>query len=433
MAARTGWPPVQKGVEAVLSEGLRVRAAAVINRLLGFKGTAVQDVRFEGAALVVSVRLTSGLLVCPCGRSSRARYDRSRRRWRHLDFGRCRVWIEAEIRRVDCRGCGQVRTEWTSWARPGSRFTRDFEDMACWLVKRMSKTGVAKLLGTTWEKVDALVRALVDAHLDIDRLGNLYRIGVDEIAYRKGRKFLTVVADHDTGRVVFVGEGRNQQVFGDFLESLGEAGRARIEAVSMDMTAIYRKAATAHVPHAAICLDPFHVVKWAGEALDVAYSTCPEHGVKISVDGLTPAKTWQRVRGALRQPAEKHDPTRAAIIEQLRRKHPRLHRAWRLKEDLRQLYQVPADDADDHLRRWITRAARSGINAFVTLARRLRRHRTGVLNAIHRQLSNSLLEGINAGIRLIQRRAHGYASLDNLIEMIHFNHGGVATPLPTET
>ncbi len=410
-----------------------MRATAVLNRLLGFKGTVVDEVRFTGAAIVVSVRLRSRMMLCPCGRSSRARYDRSRRTWRHVDFGRHRVLIEAEIRRIDCAGCGQVRSEWMPWARPGARHTQDFEDMAAWLVKRMSKTAVAALLRTTWQTVDALVARLVDEHLDSDRLDGIYRIGVDEIAYRKGRKFLTVVADHDTGRVLFVGEGRSQHVFGEFFESLGEHGRARIEAVSMDMTPIYRKATTAHVPHAAICLDPFHVVKWAGETLDLAYSTTTEQGVKICVDGLTPAQTWQKVRGALRQPGEKHDPTRAAIIEQLRRKHPRLHRAWHLKEDLRRLYQVPGVDADDHLRRWINRALRSGINAFRSLARRLRRHRKGILNAIHLGLSNSLIEGINAGIRLIQRRAHGYADLDNLIEMIYLCHAGIATPLPTET
>ncbi|WP_343871524.1 ISL3 family transposase, partial [Dactylosporangium roseum] len=395
-----------------------MRAAAVINRLLGFEGTVVDDVCFTDTAMVVQVRLRSQVLVCPCGRTSRARYDRSRRKWRHVDFGRYRVVIEAEIRRVDCRGCGQVRSEWMPWARPGARHTRDFEDMACWLAKRMSKSAAAALLGTTWQTVDHLVARLVDTHLDSERLDAIYRIGVDEIAYRRGRKFLTVVADHDTGRVVFVGEGRRQDVFGRFLESLGEDGRARIEAVSMDMTAIYRGAATTHVPHAAICLDPFHVIKWAGEALDLAYQTCREQGVKIAVAGLTPAQTWQKARGALRQPAGQHDPTRTAIIEQLRRKHPRIHHAWRLKEDLRRLYQVPTSDAADHLRRWINRAKRSGINAFVTLARRLRRHRTGILNAIHLQLSNSLLESINAGIRLIQRRSHGYADLDNLIEMI---------------
>jgi transposase len=410
-----------------------VRAATVINRLLGFQETVVEDIRFEGAVMVVSVRMTSRKLVCPCGRVSRAAYDRSRRRWRHLDFGRCRVWIEAEVRRVDCRGCGRIRTEWTAWARPGARHTQQFEDVACWLVKRMSKDGVAKLLGTTWETIDALVARRVDDHLDPDPPADLRRIGVDEIAYRKGRKFVTVVADHDTGRVVFVGKGRHQQVFADFLASLGDAGRERIAAVSMDMGPAYRGAAAVQVPDAAVCFDPFHVTKWAGDALDQAYNSAREQGVKITANGWTPVRTWQQVRPALRRPAEKHDPADTAVIEQLRRKHPRLHRAWQLKEQLRQLYQIPATATDDHLRRWTRRALTSGINAFVTLAKRIRRHRRGILNAIHLGLSNSLLEGINAGIRRIQARAHGYASLDNLIEMIYLCHGGITTPAPTET
>jgi transposase len=410
-----------------------VRAAVVLNRLLGFEGTVVDDVRFTDSAIVIGVRLRSQMLVCPCGHASKARYDCSRRRWRHVDFGRYQVLIEAQIRRVDCRGCGQVRTEWMPWARPGARHTRDFEDMAGWLVKRMSKTGVAALLRTTWETVDALVRRLVNTHLDAGRLDQLYRIGVDEIAYRRGRKFLTVVADHDTGRVVFVGEGRTQHILGAFFETLGPAGRDRIQAVSMDMTPIYRKATNAHVPNAAICLDPFHVIKWASEALDLVYQGTPRALAPITVDGLTPAQAWQKVRSALRLPAEKHTPTQTAVIEQLRRKHPRLHRAWALKEALRQLYRITPDHAPDHLRRWINRARRADANAFRILAKRIRRHHTGILNAIHLDLSNSLLEGANAGIRLIQRRAHGYANLDNLIEMIHLCHGGVSTPLPTGT
>lgn len=181
-----------------------MRAAAVLNRLLGFAGTVVDEVSFTDTAIVITVRLRSKVLVCPCGRTSRARYDTSRRRWRHVDFGHHRVVIEAEIRRVDCRSCGRVRTEWMPWARPGARHTRDFEDMAAWLATRMSKVGAAMLLRTTWHTIDALVRRLVGEHLDSDRLDGIYRIGVDEIAYRKGRKFLTVVTDHDTGRVVHI-------------------------------------------------------------------------------------------------------------------------------------------------------------------------------------------------------------------------------------
>jgi transposase len=411
-----------------------VRATAVLNRLLGFPGTVVEDLTFTDTTLVVAVRLRSKTLVCPCGRTSRARYDVSRRRWRHIDFGRFTVFIEADIRRVDCRACGQIRTEWMPWARPGARHTRDFEDMAGWQVKRMSKAGVAMLLRTTWHTIDGLARRLVGDHLDTPRLDRLYRIGVDEIAYRKGRKFLTVVADHDTSQIVYVGEGRTQHVLATFFDSLGATGRQQIEAVSMDMTSIYRTATTTHLPNATICLDPFHVIKWVGEALELVYHATCRALAPISINGLSPAKTWQKVRSTLRTPAEKHTDDHIAIIDQLRRHHPRLYRAWQQKETLRDLYRtVDPTDVAIHLKRWITRALRSNINAFRLLATRLRTHAKGIIAAIQLGLSNSLLEGCNAGIRRIQARAHGYANLDNLIEMIYLCHGGISTPLPTET
>jgi len=411
-----------------------VRAVAVLNRLLGFEGTVVDDMAFTGTTLVIKVRLRSRALVCPCGRSSQAGYDRSRRRWRHVDFGRYRVFVEATIRRVDCRGCGRVRSEWMPWARPGARCTRDFEDLAGWLCKRMPKSAVATLLRTTWHSVDALVRRLVEAHLDTDRLEGLYRIGVDEIAYRKGRKFLTVVTDHDTGRVVYISEGHTSATLSAFYDLLGAERRARIQAVTMDMARIYREPTREHLPAAAICFDPFHVIKWTGDALEQARNNAGRPATPITIADLTPAQTWRKIRATLRAAAENLDDVGHAIIAQLRTHHRRLHRAWQLKEQLRDLYRVVAPaHAATHLKRWITAAIRSRITGFVAIARRLRHHFTGIINAIHHNLSNSLTEGLNAGIRLIQRRAHGYADLPNLIEMIYLCHGGVSTPLPTET
>jgi transposase len=409
-----------------------MRAAAVLNRLLGFAGTVVDGVDFTDTAMVVRVRLRSKVLVCPCGRSSQARYDMSRRRWRHVDFGRYRVLIEAQIRRVDCRGCGRVRSEWMPWARPGARHTRDFEDMAGWLVKRMSKAGVAMLLRTTWHTIDDLVRRLVGEHLDSERLDGLYRIGVDEIAYRKGRKFLTVVTDHDTGRVVHIAEGRTSAALAGFYQQLGPQRSMLIEAVSMDMTSIYREPTREHLPDAAICYDPFHVIKWAGDSLDAAHKSLPRPTTAITVTGLNAAQTWRKVRATLRAAAENLDDTGHAIIAQLRTRHRKLWRAWQLKEQLRDLYRtVTPANAATHLKRWITAAKRSRITGFITLARRIARNFDGIINAVVHQLSNSLTEGLNAGIRLIQARAHGYADLDNLIEMIHLCHGGIPTPLPT--
>ena len=406
-----------------------MRVNALFNRLLGFSGTVVQEVSLSGSSLLIHVRLSSQLLVCPCGRTSRARYDSSRRRWRHVDFGRWKVYIVADIRRIDCAGCGLVRTEWMPFARPGSRHTRDFEDLAGWLTKRMSKSAVATLLRTHWSTVHDIVGRLVDAHLDTDRLDGLSRIGVDEIAYRKGRKFLTVVTDHDTGRVVWLAEGHNQALLASFFELLGPQRCAQIEAISMDMTPVWRAPATEYLPNAAICFDPFHVIKWAGEAVELVYQATPRPAWHI--DGLSPAQTWQKVRAVLRTPTQRLDQFGHAILAKLRRHHPRLYRAWQLKEQLRELYRtVEPTDAHTYVTGWTARALRAASNAVKLLAGRIQRHHDGIVNAVRHGLSNSLTEGLNAGIRLIQRRAHGYANLHNLIEMIYLCHGSIPTPLP---
>lgn len=112
---------------------------------------------FTEEGLVVGLRRRRGRLVCPCGRVSRSYYDSSRRRWRHLDFGACKVFLEAEVHRIDCPACGRVRTEQVPWGRPGARHTRDFDDVAAWFAQRMDKTSVARLLRCSWEAVDHIV------------------------------------------------------------------------------------------------------------------------------------------------------------------------------------------------------------------------------------------------------------------------------------
>lgn len=409
-----------------------MRVTSAFNKLLGLPGTLVESVSFSNSAVIVGVRMTAKLLKCPCGHCSRPAYDRSRRRWRHVDFGRWKILLEAEVRRVDCPACGQVRTECVPWARPGARHTTDFEDLAAWLAQRMAKRSVAVLLRTSWQTVDAIVARMVGQHLNARRLDGLCRIGIDEIAYRKGRKFLTVVADHDTGRVVWIDEGRSQAILNEFFDMLGEDGRSRIEEVSMDMGRIYREATDKAVPYAMVCFDPFHVVKWAGDAVDQTLKATPRPAEGLEVEGITPGKAWQKLRASLRAAREKLDPTGEAILAQLEVKQEPLHRAWQLKESLRELYQkVHSTQAGAYLKRWCATAAESGIPAFVNLARRIRHNMDGIVSAVHYGLSNSLVEGLNAGIRLIQRRAHGYASLNNLISMIYLCHGGITTRTPS--
>jgi transposase len=193
-----------------------VRLATAFNRILQLPGASVRTVAFTGQGMVIELRRRRRRLQCPCGATTAARYDSSRRRWRHLDFGACQVWLEADIHRINCRNCGRVRTEQVPWARPSARHTSDFENVVAWLAQRMDKTGISRLLRCSWEAVDAIIARVVLDHIDDARLDNVFRIGVDEISYKRGRKFLTIVADHDTGNVVWVGKQRSKAAFEEF-------------------------------------------------------------------------------------------------------------------------------------------------------------------------------------------------------------------------
>jgi transposase len=163
-----------------------VRATTAFNKMLAIPGADVAGVRFDPTGIVVVLRRRARRLCCPCGWSTRAVYDRSTRRWRHLDLGAARLYLEAEIRRLACRACGRVRTETVPWARPGARFTRDFEAVVAYLAQRTDKTTITRLLRCSWEAVAAITVRVVATYLDDARLEGLYRIGIDEVSYPQG-------------------------------------------------------------------------------------------------------------------------------------------------------------------------------------------------------------------------------------------------------
>jgi transposase len=237
--------------------------------MLAIEGASVRSVTFTPAGVEVGLRRRARRLRCSCGWSTRAVYDRSTRRWRHLDLGASRLILVAEIRRLHCRRCRRVRTEQVPWARPAARFTRDFENVVAWLAQRTDKTAVSTLMRCSWQAVAAIVTRVVTEHIDDTRLDRLYRIGVDEVSYRKGHRYLTVVADHDRdGAVVWVGEGKSAATLQAFYDQLGPDRTAQLQAVSLDMGGAYAKATRTNAPHAAQCVDPFHAIKLANDAVD---------------------------------------------------------------------------------------------------------------------------------------------------------------------
>lgn len=237
-----------------------------------------------------------------------------------------------------------------------------------------------------------------------------------------------MVADHDTGRVVWVGKGRRGQALAEFYEALGPEGRDRIEAVSMDLSTIYTATTREHLPEATICYDPFHVIQLANRALDLVLSAS-RHGS----DGTLTGAQWRTARYTLRTGAEKLASSQRQVINAFRRNARRVWRAWQLKEALRSLYRdIPYELVRPYLQGWITAALRSRLPAFRNLAKTIRTNFDGICAAVEEGLSNSRLEGLNANIRLVQRLGYGYHSVDALAAAIYLRLGGITIHLPMQ-
>lgn len=410
-----------------------MRVSTAFNKILSLPGTLVTTVEFTDTGLVLGVRRRSTVHRCPCGRRVRGRHDARRRRWRHLDFGATRVELEAVVVRIWCPRCQRVRTEDVPWARPAARFTRDFEDVIGWLAQRMDKTSVARLLRTSWKSVDRAIQRVVADHLNQERLEGLYRLGVDEVSYKKGHHYLSVVADHDTGHVVWVAKGRSEASLSGFFEALGPQRMAKVEAVTMDGGKAFIGAVGKALPNARICLDPFHVIQWATQAVDAVFRAQRMPFLTAQLNEAKNRKPWDRARAALRRGRENLTSEHLAVLKNIRRERRELYRAWNLKEELRDLYRLidPAHAAD-YLRRWIRRARRSKIPAFTRLADRLEGHFERIIAAVELDLSNSRLEGINAKIRVIQRRGYGHHDPASLAASIYLCCAGIRVTLPTQ-
>lgn len=423
-----------------------MRVTTAFNRMLQIPGATVAGIVFTGEGIEVRLRLRAQRLRCPCGWSARAVYDRSRRRWRHLDLAASRVFLVCEIRRLRCRCCGRVRTEQVPWARVGARFTRDFEDVVAWLAQRTDKTTIKTKMRISWESVTAIVQRVVAEHLDDERLEEVYRLGVDEVSYRKGHRYLTVVADHDRdGAVLWAGPGRKAATLEQFYEHLGPERCAQITAVSLDMGRAFAKATRKHCPQARQCVDPFHVIKLANDALDYTRRWATNRARAplgtVSATGyrtknprpeFTEARMIKHTRWALLKDVAKHTDRQREQLEELRKSRHVLYRAWSLKEELRDLYRLKDhESAADHLDTWLARACRCRIPAMLKLSRTIRDHRDQILAAVELDLSNSKLEGLNSKIRLINHRGYGHHSAAALTAMIYLCAGGIRIELPT--
>jgi transposase len=409
-----------------------VRGIRVWARLLGLRRAVVEDVSVGEEGEVVVAARPNWRERDRCGvcrrRSPGFDLGEGRRRWRALDLGTTFAFVEAEAPRVTCRRHGVVVCA-VPWARHGSRFTRAFEDQAAWLAVNTSKTAVAALMRIAWRTVGGICeRVAAEARRDVDLLDGLRRIGIDEISHRKGHRYLTVVVCHDTGRLVWAAAGRDRATVERFLDALGPERRERIELVSCDMASWIAGPLADRLPDAERCVDPFHVVQLATDALDEIRREVWNEARRAGQTQL--ARDLKGARFALWKNPENLTSRQQTRLREIEQTNKPLFQAYLLKEHLRQIYRLPTDHALNLLTAWIDWARDSKLAPFLRLADTIEDQRAGIEAAIRHRLSNARVEAINTQIRLITRRAFGFHSADALIALTMLSLAGLCPPLP---
>ncbi len=413
-----------------------MRVTTAFKRLVRLDDVNVVAVEFLATMVIVTVALRRRRLVCPhCGYKTRWRYDTRpvHSRWRTSTSGPGTSSCGPR-----CGGCAVpphgVVVEAVPFARPGAHLTRDFDDLLAWLATRMDKSSVARLCRVSWRTVGRACERVVATELDPDRLDGLFRIGVDEISWRKHHKYLTLVVDHDRGRVIWGAKGRDALTLDAFFDELGPERSAQLTAVSMDLGPAYLKSVRAegHAPQAIVCADPFHLVKLVTEALDEVRRDLWNELRRLPDDRW--AKDFKGSRWALLKNPEDLTEAQAVQLGRIRRSRGGIWRAYEMKEQFRAILagDLTRDQTAVLLDRWCTRALRSRLAPFVKVAKTLRERRDLILNAVEHGISNGRVEGLNTKVRLLVRRAYGFHSADAALALVMLAAGPIDLRLPHE-
>ena len=396
---------------------------------------------------------------CPFCHKRCRRYDKKNphpRIWRGLDWGGTLVEISYDTHRIECPEHGVLVAD-VPWAYPGSGFTKDFDLTVGWLATYLPRSTVSEYMRIDWETVGRCVhRTMNDIEPEISRrLDGLVNIGIDETSYKKGHKYITIVVNHDTNTVVWAAQGHGKSVLTQFYRQLTPEQLSSIRVVTGDGAKWITECVNAFTPGCERCVDPFHVVEWAMEALDEvrrevwreAYDEALQlakehHGKKgrpsaddveasMVKDARAKANEIKNSAYALGKAPEHLTENQQAKVEMIAKNNNRLYRAYCMKEMLRLLLKMKdVNEAEAELKQWLWRASHSRIDAFKKLYQKVKRHKEHILNAIRLGMSNARIEAINNKIKLIIRKAYGFRNIQNMLDMVYLVCSDLRITLP---
>jgi transposase len=309
------------------------------------------------------------------------------------------------------------------WARHGAGHTRDFDDTVAWLVTHTPKSTVSELLRIAWKSVGAIIeRVVADGRAAHDPFEGLTRIGLDEISYKRGHRYRTICVDHTSGRLVWAAVGRDKKTLHSFFDLLGEERCAGIRLVSADAAEWIAAVVAERCANAMVCIDAFHVVAWASDALDQVRREVWNEARKGGMS--TETRALKGCRYALWRNPEDLTARQEAKLAWIATVNTRLYRAYLMKEQLRIAIRTKGVLALTMLDAWLAWAQRCRIRAFVELGRKIKKNLAGIEAAMLHNLSNALIESTNTKLRVLHRMAFGFRQPEHLIALALLDRGG---------
>jgi len=385
----------------------------ILNRVQKFKSFVHGSVRWvdKDSEPTIEVELrprSNGRAICSGCRRQRPGYDSLPvRHFEFIPMWGIKVFFVYAPRRVSCSDCG-IRVEWMPWAEGKHQLTESYAwYLACW-GKRLSWSEVAAAFRTTWDHVFCSVEMAVTWGREQQDLSGIEAIGVDEIAWQRGHKYLTLVYQIDQGcrRLLWIGLDRKAKTLLRFFRWLGKGRTGELRFICSDMWKPYLKVIAKKAGHAIHVLDRFHIMAQMSKAIDKVRA---EETRKLKQEGYEPVLS--NTRWLLLKRPENLTVKQEPKLAELLRYNLKTVRSYLLKEEFQQFwfYRSPFW-AGEFLDKWCTKTMRSKIEPMKKMARQLRRHRPLLLNWFRAkgQFSSGIVEGFNNKAKLTTRKSYGF-------------------------
>jgi transposase len=405
----------------------------ILNRVQKFKSFVYGNVVWldegENVALLVQIlaRVNSKPICSGCDRPGPGYDTLPPRMFEFVPFWNIAVFFAYALRRVNCPTCG-VKVEKVPWADGKNTLTKTYMHFLATWAKRLSWKETAVAFRTSWEKVFRSVEWMVQWGLQHRDLSNVLSIGVDEVLWQRGHKYLTVVyqIDSECKRLLWVGKDRTLKTLLRFFRMFGKERSAQLLFICSDMWKPYLKVIAKKAGQAIHVLDRFHIAMHMNKAIDEVRA---KETRELKTKGLTPILTHSR--WCLLKRPENLTATQEVKLSDLLRYNLKAVRSYLLKEDFQFFWDyISPFWAGEFLDLWCKRVMRSRIEPMKKVARMLRSHRELLLNwfRARKTISSGVMEGFNNRLKLTTRKSYGFRTFKAVEIALYHTLGALPEP-----